>query len=128
VASDEPRSKKGTALKYDRSVVALSMVQLRDHPLMTYGKVPNWPPTWVRIMGKKGELPKGEVGTLKEVMPSRVSPDTRLFLIIDYNGGEYMGCLLFSDKAFCRQLEKLLPQLCNRPISEIASLDLSHTF
>jgi hypothetical protein len=38
-----------------------------------------------------------------------------------------MGCLLFNDKAFCRQLEKLPPQLCNRPISEIGSLDLSHT-
>jgi hypothetical protein len=104
------------------------MVQLRDHPLMTYGKLSNWPPTWVWIIGKKSELPKGEVGTLKEVMPSRISPRTRLFLIIDYNGGEYMGCLLFDDKAFCRQLEKVLPRFYNRPISEIGSIDFSHTF
>jgi hypothetical protein len=89
--------------------------------------MPSWPPTWVWIIGRKSERPKGEVGILKELMPSKVSPGSRCFLIIDYHGGEYMGCLLLDDKAFCRQLQKLLPRFYNRPISEIGSLDLSHT-
>src|SRR5262249_44941840 len=39
----------------------------------------------------------------------------------------YIGCLLFDDSTFCGQVATLLNNHCNRPISEIGSLDISHT-
>lgn len=36
-----------------------------------------------------------------------------------------MGCLLFDDAHFCRQLVNLLKGHVNQPIAEIGSIDLS---
>jgi hypothetical protein len=102
-------------------------VELRYHPLMSYRSVSNWPPVWVWIAGQKRELPKGEIGILKEVLPSKLSPGSKLFLMVEHNGGEYMGCLMFDDGVFCRQLEKLLPRYYNQTISQIGGIDFSHT-
>jgi len=38
-----------------------------------------------------------------------------------------MGCLLFDDPNFCRDVVTLLESYCNRSIAEIGSIDLSHT-
>jgi hypothetical protein len=43
-----------------------------------------------------------------------------------YEGSDYIGCLLFDDRAFCRQIAKLLQGYFDRPIAEIGSLDLTH--
>jgi len=44
---------------------------LRDHPLMSYKGLRNWPPDWMWIDGKVTKNPKGEVGTLVEVQASQ---------------------------------------------------------
>jgi hypothetical protein len=92
-----------------------------------YG-IPNWPPVWVGqgIAGK--EPPRGEVGILKEVRPSLALLPNRLFLIIEYNRREYMGCLFFDNREFCGQMEKLLRRLCNRTVAEIGGIDVGYTF
>ena len=51
-----------------------------------------------------------------------------MFLMIFYEGSSYLGCLLFDDGMFCRQIAKLLQGCCNRSIAEIGRLDLSHMF
>lgn len=38
-----------------------------------------------------------------------------------------MGCLLFDDLNFCREVATLLQGCCNRPIAEIGGIDVSHT-
>jgi hypothetical protein len=38
-----------------------------------------------------------------------------------------MGCLLFDDPQFCRQVVNLLEGYRNRPIIEIGGIDMSHT-
>jgi hypothetical protein len=58
---------------------------------------------------------------------SKIEPANRCFLLIFYEGSSYMGCLLFDDPAFCKQIVNLLHDYCNRPIAEIGSLDLSYT-
>jgi hypothetical protein len=100
---------------------------LRDHPLMRYRGIPNWPPSWLWIDGLENKRPRGEVGILKAVELSNVQPATRCFLQIDYKGSTYMGCLLFDDEIICGQITKILQGYCNRPIAEIGSLDLSYT-
>jgi hypothetical protein len=46
---------------------------LRDHPLMLYRGVPNWPPVWSCTDGRN-QHPRGEVGTLKPVFRSDMQP------------------------------------------------------
>jgi hypothetical protein len=100
---------------------------LRDHSLMSYHGVSNWPPAWLWIDGLEDKHPRGEMGILKAAKLSNVLPATRCFLEIDYEGSTYMGCLLFDDEIICAQITENLQGYLNRPIAEIGSLDLSHT-
>ena len=100
---------------------------LRDHPLMSYRGIPNWPPTWMPIDGPENKRPRGEIGILKKVVLSNIQFANRCFLYIDHEGASYIGCLLFDNKAFCRQIAELVQDCLNRPILEIGSLDVTHT-
>jgi hypothetical protein len=100
---------------------------LRDHPLMQYHGVRNWPPAWSLIDGPENKPPQGEIGILRQVVPSKILPVKACFLYIDYEGSVYIGCLLFDDTAFCNQIIKRLQGCCNSPISELGSIDLTHT-
>jgi hypothetical protein len=100
---------------------------LRDDPLLSYKRNRSWPPTWTRVDGQENTRPRGEVGILKEVLLSNISPCDRCFLYIEYKGSTYIGCLLIEDEAFCSQIAELLKRHYNRPMAEIGSLDLSHT-
>ena len=99
---------------------------LRDHPLMTYKGLRSWPPAWIWIYGGEKNHVRGEVGTLRQVVLSRINPADRCFLHIDHEESWYMGCVLIDDHAFCTQIVNLLQDCCNRSIAEIGSLDLSH--
>jgi hypothetical protein len=96
---------------------------LRDHPLMRYRGIPNWPPTWIWIDGREDKCPKGEIGILKTVLLPKMHPN-RCFMLIFYDESSYMGCLLFDDPVFCTQIAKLLQDCRNRSITEIGSLDV----
>ena len=99
---------------------------LRDHPLMFYKGIPNWPPAWVWVDGRDDKHPKGEVGILRAVLSSKTQV-SRCFLLIFHEESSYMGCLLFDDEIFCRQIANLLRANCNRRIAEIGSIELSNT-
>jgi len=103
-------------------------MSLRTHPLMRYRGLASWPPGWTWIGGEENKRPRGEIGILRSVRRSAVQPPDRCFLYIDHQGSSYVGCLLIDDRAFCSQIVKLLQNCLDRPIAEIASLDVSHTF
>jgi len=94
---------------------------------MSYRGPRSWPPVWTWVDGPENKPPQGEIGILTSVVPPMVLPANRCFLYIDYEGSSYSGCLLFDDSTFCGQVATLLKNHCNRPISEIGSLDISHT-
>jgi hypothetical protein len=102
-------------------------MKLRDHPLMSYHGLPNWPPAWSWIDGPEDRHPTGEIGILRMVLLSKTRPADRCVLLVGYQESCYLGCLLFEDQAFCRQMIRLLQHCCNRPIMEIGDLDLSYT-
>ena len=77
-------------------------MQLRDHPLMSYGGRKNWPPIWV-WMGGQMDSPVGEVGILREMRWSHLLKDHRCFPVIEYKNGMYIACLLFDDQTFCNR-------------------------
>ena len=47
----------------DRTFSAMP-VKLRDHPLMSYRGIPNWPPVWTQMRIGGVKIVKGEVGVL----------------------------------------------------------------
>ena len=100
---------------------------LRAHPLFRFYNIPSWPQVWTWTGGLDSERPRGEIGILRRVELSNIQPADRCFLYIEHEGSSYIGCLLFNDATFCRQVAKLLQSHCNRPVAEIGSLDLSHT-
>ena len=100
---------------------------LRGHPLMMYKGNRSWPPAWLWRGGNETTHPKGELGILKDVIPSYVEPYDRCFLIIEHRGAEYIGALLLSDTAFCRKIFQILIQHRGKKIQEIADIDLSYT-
>jgi hypothetical protein len=100
---------------------------LRDHPLMQYHGVRNWPPAWTWMDGPENKRPQGEIGILRQVVPSKILPVKACFLYVEHEGSEYIACLLMDDAAFCDQMVQLLQGYLNRPIAEIGSIDLSYT-
>ena len=99
---------------------------LRDHPLVSYHGLRSWPPVWTYIYGAENKRPRGEIGLLREVVPSKILPTDRCFLYMDYEGSSYIGCLLIDNHAFCNQIVKLLQEHCNRSIADMGRLDLTY--
>ena len=98
---------------------------LRDHPLMSYKGNRSWPPSWLR-RGNQTTNPQGEVGILKDVIPSSIEPYDRYFLIVEHRGAEYIGVLLVSD-TFRREILWVLVQNRGKTIEEIGNIDLADT-
>jgi len=94
---------------------------LRDHPLMVYRGVPNWPPTWTWFNGVENKHRRGEIGILTAVSFTKVKPANRCLLYISHEESSYMGCLIFDDLAFCRHISQILKFCRNRSIAEIGS-------
>jgi hypothetical protein len=101
-------------------------MELRDHPLMSYRRLKNWPPVWTRARGNVVKTVTGEVGVLTYVY-SNARLSSRCFLVMDYEGETYVGTLIFGNQAFCEQVSDLLRSHLNKSIKEIGDLDLTHT-
>ena len=101
-------------------------MQLRYHPLMRRHGTSNWPPLWITSRNDPNDKPRGEIGTLTEVLMHR-QLDDKLFLVIEHEAQRYMGALTFDDLAFCGELYRLLQGKVGISIREIGDLDLSHT-
>ena len=93
---------------------------------MSYRHSWAWPPTWIWTGGEIKKRVRGEVGILRQVFQSSVSSKELIFLIIEHEGNEYMGCLMISDRAFRRQIFELLQTKVGCTIEHIGGLDLSH--
>lgn len=99
---------------------------LRDDPRMNYRGLLNWPPKWVRRRGA-GEIapPRGEIGVLKNLLLSRVERHPRIYLIIEHENQEYIGCLLFLDSTFRDRIFQVLGKQVGNPIASISKVDAS---
>ncbi|HEX9787243.1 MAG TPA: hypothetical protein VGB09_04415 [Candidatus Binatia bacterium] len=95
---------------------------------MSYRGLSNWPPIWTWRGGQENKRARGEVGVLRDVFYSRVEPRSRVYLIVEHDGEEYMGSLLFNDPAFCGQIFELLDKQRGSRVVEIGSLDVNHLF
>ena len=99
-------------------------MKLRNHRLASYDGVRTWPPAWWWRGGDDNKHPLGEVGILKEVIPCSVKPANRCYLIMEYEGAEYMGVLRFDSYSFCQRVYDLLLQHCGDSIRQIGAIEL----
>ena len=99
-------------------------MKLRDHPLMSYRGIPNWPPLWTYPLPPKkhnsARSLRGEVGVLKYVHSNSLMSN-KCFLVIDFQEETYIGSLLCKDDIFCAQISKLLRYHVGCPIKDIAT-------
>ena len=98
-------------------------MKLRDHPLMAYRKMRNWPPIWIEKYADNKTL-TGEIGVLTHIGTSSMR-SKRCFLHITYNDKPYVGSLFFDDLAFCAFVRELLKKNIHESIEEIGDLDVS---
>jgi hypothetical protein len=100
-------------------------MKLRDHPLMSYRGVPNWPPVWTQMRIGGVKIVKGEVGVLIYFHPGGAS--NTCYLLIEHENENYIGNLVFDDAPFCNQVIDLLQQHLGRSVKEIGEFDVSFT-
>lgn len=100
---------------------------LCNHPLMSHRVLRAGLPLGRGREAWTTNMWNGEIGILRDVLPSNIEPGDRCFLYIDHGEASYIGCLLIEDNAFCRQVVELLLANRNRPIVEIGNLDVSHS-
>jgi hypothetical protein len=102
-------------------------MKLRDHPLMSYRGIRNWPPVWTPATTRNSSVSTlmGEIGVLKYVH-SNILMSNKCFVAIDFQEETYIGSLIFKDHAFCDQISRLLRDQVGRPIKEIGDIDVSH--
>jgi hypothetical protein len=100
-------------------------MKLRDHPDISYRGFPTWPPMWVWRGGNKYTHAVGEVGVLKQVIHPNAHPSDRCVLIMEHDGQEYMGTVLFDDSVFCGEIYRVLVEHLGRPIQQLGEIDLS---
>ena len=99
-------------------------MKLRDHSLMFYRGVSNWPPAWVGRDAKQSQQLAGEIGILKNVIQSKMKPLNRLYLTIEHDDEEYLGALLFDNPFACQRTYKLLLHHRGKLIHEIGEIDV----
>ena len=101
-------------------------MHLRDHPLMSYRGVPNWPPVWIQSRGFAVKPMRGEVGILVYVYRNENTSSTKCYLTIEHEHQIYVGTLLFdySARGFGVQICKLLNANTRRTLKEIGDLEV----
>jgi hypothetical protein len=97
---------------------------LREHPLMSCYGIPSWPPIWMLLNGPGPSRLTGEIGILIGIRANDLQSTRRCFVYMEHEQSSYFGCLLFYDIAFGRHIAALLQSCCNRPITEIGSLEI----
>ena len=96
-------------------------MELRNHQLMAFHGVRNWPAIWRTALGTPA--PTGEIGTLDHVQFSTIDPGTCIITMF-HDGYYYVGRLSFDNNEFSRQICELLKANFGRSLVDIGSIDI----
>ena len=97
-------------------------MKIKDHPLMKYHNVPNWPPSYL-TPDHRQELIK-EFGILRAVtLDARVS--NRCFLMVEMDGLACVSWLKFDNSTFRSRFVNTVNVHLNKPMKEIGELEVS---
>ena len=93
---------------------------------MCYRGIGNWPPVWTQTSEDGVKTLRGEFGILEYVLANPNASD-KCFLVMRHEGERYIGCLIFSDQAFCRDIANILRTQIGRSIRAVGDLDVGET-
>jgi hypothetical protein len=79
------------------------------------------------IKGEGAERLTGEIGILTRFLVNNIPSTRRCFLYMRHEQASYLGCIFIADIVFFEKIVKILEGYLNRPISEIGSIDVTHT-
>ncbi len=105
-------------------MLSIQPMKLRNHPLMSYRGVSNWPPVWTQARRDSVKTVRSWNSHLCAFQSSDVE---QMFFVMEHGGETYVGTLIFENDAFCRQINILLQCHLKRSIRDIGDLDLSAT-
>jgi hypothetical protein len=97
-------------------------MKLKDHPLMKYHNVPNWPPSYLTPDYRQDVI--GEFGILRAVTLDARMPN-RCFLMVEMDGLAYVSWVKFDNSAFRARFVNTINVHLNRPMKEIGELEVS---
>src|SRR5215831_3698744 len=100
-------------------------MKLRDCTLLSYRGVSSWPPIWVGWNSKQLDQSKTETAVLKDVTLSTAAP--RCYVMIEHEGEEYLGSLLFEDHNACLRVYQLLLSHRGERIRQVSEIDIPHS-
>lgn len=100
-------------------------MKLRDHPLMAYRTMGNWPPLWIEKYADNKTL-MGKVGVLTHV--GLIPSGAKVLSAHRLQRQTLHGSLLFDDLAFGVFVGNLLKKHIYALIEEIGDLDVSILF
>ena len=98
-------------------------MEFRDHPLLSFQGSTLWPPVWIDEHASELSSPK-EVGVLREVRYDLDNP-CRIFVTMEYEGVQYIGCILMQNEFFGEYMAGLLKKFTGMTIDSIGSLEIS---
>ena len=101
-------------------------MELRNHPLMCYRGIPNWPPVWTHVAKENVKTMRGEVGVLTYVL-SHERRSNKCYMVIDEDGERFVGCLIFDDITFCGQIATLLKRHLGHVVKKIGDIEVAST-
>jgi hypothetical protein len=96
-------------------------MKLNDHPLMSHKGLRNWPPSFLAFNHE--DRLAGELGILRHVMADQTDMN-RVFLLTEYDGLGYVGCVQFDDKEFCSRIATVFRNSIGKPLKEIGEFEI----
>src|SRR4029453_4623080 len=103
-------------------------VASRPSAYVFYG-IPSWPPIWMLLNGPGPSRLTGEIGILRGIRANDLPSTRRCFVYGSMKNHPTSAAFLFYDIVFGRRhIAALLQCCCNRPITDIGSLDITSTF
>ena len=98
-------------------------MHLRDISILNSQGFHRWPPTWMEYKGPSESTPKGELGVLRKVHCYTYNHRVT-FLTIEFEGCEYIGCLVMEFDFLGKYMETLLEDCLGMSIESIGSLEV----
>jgi len=102
-------------------------MQLRNHPITSFGGFAIWPPIWIDYQGTSEATRRGEVGVLRLVRNSPYNV-RQIFLTIEHEGAVYTGTLVFEYEFLGEYMTNFFKDCRGMTIESIGSVEIPLTF
>ena len=94
---------------------------------MAFWGYTRWPPIWIEYQGTSESILQGEIGVLRSALSYPYNP-RKIFLTIEHERADYIGCLLMEYEFLGEYMASLLNDCIGMTIESIGSLEIPITF